>query len=180
METEINTDENYQRSIIDYMLLPGEAVVRVATISRGIYWKSVVVLVVGLALTLRYGVWLGPFVLAVGAIMLLLAYSTRNYLVLAATDHRLIIRAGIFSQEVIQFRYRQIETVDTLYTPPGMVLGYGSVVITGTGQSAWMVPFVQDAAAFRDDITQKLLETEESLPHPAVTATIPQHASPPP
>ena len=163
METDSMPEEGYQRSIAGYMLLPGENLIRVATISPGIYWKSIAILAVALALLLRYGFWLGLYGLVIGGIMLLLAYWTKNYLVLAVTDHRVIIRAGVLNQEVLQLRYPQIETVDTIYTPPGLLLDYGSVVITGTGTSRWIIPYVQDAAIFRDQLIQKLLEKEEPL-----------------
>lgn len=165
MAADTPSDNNYQRDIVSDMLLPGESIIRIATISPGIYWKSIIVLLAALVALLLYGLWLGVYGLVIGGIMLLLASWTRNYLVLAATDHRLIIRAGVLNQEVLQLRYPQIETIDTLYTPVGLFLGYGSVIITGTGMSRWMVPFVRDATAFRDEIMQKLLEREEPLAH---------------
>lgn len=166
MGTENISDDGFQQDIVGSMLLPGENIVHIAEISRGIYWKGIAAMIAALV-ALLYSVWLALYCVIVGVVMLLLAYSARKYLVLAATDHRVIIRDGILNQEVLQLRYPQIESVDTFYSLPGMLLGYGSLVVTGTGRTRWVVPFVEDADAFRDDLTRKLLEKEEPLVHQA-------------
>jgi hypothetical protein len=150
-------------SLLVSMLVPGERIVHIATISKGIYWHGLAVGAAGL-LTFYFGGWLAAYLLAISCLMLFLAYSTQRYLVLATTDHRVIVRAGIVNQQVMQLRYHQVESVDVLSTLPGMLLGYGSVIITGTGRLRMIVPFVQDAVAFRDHLTQKLLEREMPLP----------------
>ena len=175
MSAEIISEDNFRQDIVRAMLLPGENIVHITAISPGIYWKSVAVMICALVALVFYGLWLGLYILAVACIMLLLAYWNQKYLVLAATDHRIIIRAGFLNQEVLQLRYPQIESVDTFYTLPGLLLGYGSVIITGTGMSRWVIPYVQDAVAFRNDLTQRLLEREEPLRQ--ITQTIPQPAS---
>ncbi len=166
MRDEIVSDNSFQRDVVASMLLPGEKIVHIAAISQGIYWKGIAVLGVALV-ALFYGVWLAVYFAVVAAVMLLLAYSTRKYLVLAATDHRIIIRAGILNQEMPQLRYHQIESIDLLYTLPGTLLGYSSVIITGTGRMRLIVPFVEDGEAFRDDIMQRILEKEDQLEHKA-------------
>jgi len=166
MSAKLISDNSFQQDIVQAMLLPGENIVRVAAISPGIYWKGAAMMIVALG-ALAYGAWLALYCAIVGAVLLLLAYNTKKYLVLAATDHRIIVCAGIFNQQVLQLRYHQVESVDTLYPLPGMLFGYASVVVTGTGTTSWLIPFVQDADAFRDDLTQKLLEREEPLVHQA-------------
>ena len=160
------SDITSQRNIVTAMLLPGEHIVHIAAISAGIYWKGIAVLIAALV-ALFYGIWLALYCLAVSAGLLLLAYSTKRYLVLAATDHRVIICGGIINQEVIQLRYHQIESVDILNTPSGSIFGYSSIIITGTGTTRWMIPFIRDAIAFRDNLTQKLLESEAPMEHKA-------------
>lgn len=148
--------------LLEGMLLPGERPVHVAIISKGIYWHGLAVAIAGF-IVLFFSIWLTAYILFISAIMLLLAYSTQRFLMLAATDHRVIVRSGVVNQQVMQLRYHQIESIDVLNTVPGALLGYGSVILTGTGRLRMIVPYVKDAVAFRDHLTQKLLEREEPL-----------------
>jgi len=167
MSPETVPDNNYRQDAVASMLLPGENIVAIAAISPGIYWKGIAVMVVALVALVLYGFWLALYCAVIGAGLLLLAYSTKKYLVLAATDHRVIIQAGLLTQEVVQLRYHQIESVDILYTLPGGLFGYSSLILTGTGTTQWMIPFVRNAEVFRDALMQKLLEREEPLVHQA-------------
>jgi len=150
--------------MVQDMLLPEERIVHIATMSAGIYWKGIVMLLFALV-GFFYGLWMGLYLAAIGLVLLGLSYTTKKYLVFAATDHRVLIRSGIINLEVVQLRYPQIETIEVFYTPPGLLFGYGNILLTGTGDSRWIIPFVRDAADFRDDLTQKLLEYEAPLPH---------------
>jgi hypothetical protein len=93
-----------------------------------------------------------------------MARMTKKYLLLAATDHRVIIRSGVLNQDRLDLRHSKIESIELLRTLPGMIFGYGSVILSGTGRMRILVPFVQDAGSFRDNLTQKLLEREIPLP----------------
>jgi uncharacterized membrane protein YdbT with pleckstrin-like domain len=145
------------------MLLPNENVIHVATIGRGIYWKGFALLLIGV-IALQYSIVLAGYfgVIAIG--LLLMARMTKKYLLLATTDQRVIIRAGVFNQDRLDLRHSKIESVETMRTLPGMLFGYGNVILSGTGRARIMVPFVQDAASFRDNLAQQLLERETPLP----------------
>jgi hypothetical protein len=162
MEEKFISDNSTQQEIVEAMLLPGENIVRVAVISPGVYWKGIAAMIAAL-FALVYGFWLAVYCAAVGGFLLALAYGTKKYLVLAATDHRIIIRAGILNQEVLQLRYHQVESVDTVDPISGQFFGYGSVIITGTGRARWVVPYVEDPDTFRDHLMLKLIEREEPL-----------------
>ena len=157
----------YAQGTAQAMLLPGEKLVQVAAISPGIYWHGIAVAVIGL-FALIYGIWLSLYILMIAAVLLCLSYTTKKYLVLMTTDHRVLARFGILTQQIIQLRYPQIESVDAVTSLPGQILGYGSVVITGAGRLRLLIPYVRDPAAFRDHLTQKLLEPEVPLPATAV------------
>ena len=149
-----------------YMLagsvLPGERVVHLATISGGIYWKSIAMALLAVV-TMFYTFTLAFYFLGVAAIMALLAWSTQRALMLAATDKRIIIRAGIMSMQTVEIPFSRIESVDVMTTPMGMLLGFSSVIILGTGGMRYIVPFIRDANAFRDDFSQWMLARENAV-----------------
>ena len=147
-------------AILRSMLTPDEKILNHATISPGIYWKGIAVLAIALLLCLKAPP-LGLFMLLVTVIILTIAHLTKHFLLLAATNKRVIMRAGIMNLDVIQLRYSKIESVELAWTIIGQFLGYATVVITGTGSRVVMIPFVADALQFREAVNQQLMARED-------------------
>lgn len=145
---------------LESILMPDEKVLRIATISPGIFWKGIVVFVLSVIVMLK-AFSLGAFLMLVSVIMLGIAYMTKYFLLLAATDKRVIIRHGIINLDTIQFRYTKLESVELSRTIIGQILGYASVVITGTGSRVTVVPFIADASKFRGELNKILFEQDE-------------------
>ena len=143
------------------ILMPGEKVLRIAQISPGIYWKGVVVFVLSLIIMTTIAFNLGLFLMFVSVLMLAVSYLTRYFLLLAATDKRVIIRHGIINLDTIQFRYTKLESVELSRTIIGQILGYASVVITGTGSRITVVPFIGNASKFREELNKILFDQDD-------------------
>lgn len=144
------------------ILMPGEKVMRIAQISAGIYWKGFAVLFLAVILLFSGTLFnLGLFFLFVSVLMLSVSYLTRYFLLLAATDKRIIIRHGILNLDTIQFRYTKLESVELSRTIIGQILGYASVVITGTGSRVTVIPFIADASRFRQELNKILFEQDD-------------------
>lgn len=151
--------------ILKSMLLPDEHVLKIGKVSGGIYWKSVAVFCAsvlfmllmfsfGLAwqLMLIFGIALTIKVL----VMTTVAYLRKHYLLIAATDKRVIIRVGIINLEIIQMRYDQIESSEVASTIPGRFFGYSSIFISGTGGQTLAVPFIVNATELRNIVIEIL------------------------
>lgn len=130
-------------------LTEDETLLTVANIHDAIYWKGVAVVIVGLLMLPFFLMNLGILLMFVGAVMIAIAHLTRRYLILAATDKRVFIRSGILYTDMIELRYTQIESVELGITPIGQIFGYGSVIVTGTGQRRVIVPFIDNPVDFR-------------------------------
>lgn len=146
-------------AILRSMLTPDEQVLHHAAISPGIYWKGIGLLAIALLMCVK-AFNLGVFLLIVTAITLVIAHLTKHFLLLAATNKRIIMRAGIMNLDVIQLRYSKIESVELSWTIIGQFLGYASVVITGTGSRIIIIPFIADAIKFREVVNQQLMARE--------------------
>lgn len=157
--TERNTSTGMDA--LQSILMPGETVLRVAQVSSGIYWKGVVFFIFSIIVMIFIALPLGGFFMFVSVLMLAVSYLTQYFLLLAATDKRIIIRAGIINLDTIQFRYSKLESVELSRTIIGQILGYATVVITGTGSRITMVPFIADASEFREDLNKVLFEQDE-------------------
>lgn len=141
-------------------LREGETLKRVAQVHWGIYWKGFALLLLSLFLMLTV-FNLGAFFLLVAAVVLSFAYLTKHYLLLVLTDKRLIVRHGILNLETVQMHFNRIESVEVFRPPVGRLLGYATVVVTGTGSRVTSVPFIADADAFRGDLDHMIFEREE-------------------
>ena len=147
------TEKKYS---VSGLLLPGEKLVHIAEISPGIYWKGIAMLLVAFA-TLFYSPSLAVYFAMVAGILLLTEYTTKRYLMLAATDSRIVIGGGVFNQEVVSMPYNRIEGVEIMRTPAGMLFGYANIILSGTGRARIIIPFIADAAALAEDINRRIL-----------------------
>lgn len=134
-----------------------ESMVVTAFVHGAIYWKGVAVAIIGLLMLPGFMMNLGILLIFVGGVMIGLAHLTRIYLILAATNKRIFIRSGIFYADMIELRYSQVESIEVGITPLGQMLGYGNVIVTGTGQRRVMVPFVANALNFRSRVNDILV-----------------------
>ncbi|MFA5591938.1 MAG: PH domain-containing protein [Micavibrio sp.] len=160
MKRAVNAGRTALLKLAGITLAEGEKVRVAAHIHDAIYWKSVAVMIVGILLLPSFMQNLGFLLIAVGAVMLGLAHLTRNFLVLAATDRRIFVRSGIIYADMIELRYQQVESIELGITPIGQVFGYGSVIVTGTGQRRLIVPFVSNAISFRQQVNEILASRE--------------------
>ncbi len=162
----IRPDESSSaHAILKSMLLPDEQILKIGKVSDGIYWKSAAIFCASvlfmllmftfglpLPLLLLFGIALSIKVLT----MITLAYLRKHYLLIAATDKRVIIRVGIINLEIIQMRYDQIESSEVASTIPGRFFRYSSIFISGTGGQTLAIPFIVNAAELRNTVTEIL------------------------
>ena len=156
--------------ILKSMLLPDEHILHIGEISAGIYWKSVFVfcasgifmaLMVSWALPQPLLILFGIALTLKVFIMTIIAYLRKHYLLLAATDKRVIIRVGIINLEVVQLRYAQVESSEVASTIPGRFFGYSSVFISGTGGRTLAIPYIVNAIEFRNVVTEILSSRDD-------------------
>lgn len=150
------TEKKYS---VSGLLLPGENLVHIAEISPGIYWKGIAMLIIAL-IALFYSPSLAIYFAMVAGILLLTEFTTKRYLMLAATDSRVVIGGGVFNQEVVSMPYNRIEGVEIMRTPAGMLFSYSNIIISGTGRARIIIPFIKDAVTFTDDINRRIMERD--------------------
>lgn len=152
------SDQEKLANLAGISMTEDESFLTLARIHGAIYWKGVAMIIVGMLLLLTFAFSLGVFLIFVGVVMLVLAHLTRRYLLLAASDKRIFIRSGILYADMIEMRYSQIESIELGINPIGQIFGYGSVIITGTGQRRVIVPFIANAIAFRKIVNDILVD----------------------
>jgi Bacterial PH domain len=138
-------------------LTADEKIIATTKIHDAIYWKSVAVILMGMLMLPWFLQNLGFLLIFVGLVMLGLAYMAQTFLILTATDKRIFVRSGYVYTDMVELRYTQVESIEVGITPIGQVWGYGSIIVSGTGQRRIIVPFVKDAIEFRRRVNDILV-----------------------
>jgi uncharacterized membrane protein YdbT with pleckstrin-like domain len=68
---------------------------------------------------------------------------------LALTNKRVIAKRGLLSLQTIEMRLEKIESIRVEQSIFGRLLGYGTVVIVGTGGTREPIPNIPDPVTFR-------------------------------
>ena len=141
-------------SYIDSNLLPGEQVVYRTRLHWLLFIAPVlftVVVLVPIAWFMASGTWSHfawiPVLLAL--LVLLTTYVKRNSSDFAVTNKRVMMKLGVFSTRSIELLLNKIEAITVNQSFIGRALGYGDIVITGSGGSRETFSRIQGPLAFR-------------------------------
>ncbi|MGH7030126.1 MAG: PH domain-containing protein [Stellaceae bacterium] len=148
------------------VLQPGETVVYETSLHWLIYLRAILALIIcgfliggaarvdGGNQSISLALWIAA------AIFLLLALSAglgafvrRTTTELAVTDHRVIYKTGLLSRHTLEMNRSKVESVDVNQTILGRILGYGTIIIRGTGGSLEPMRRIADPLTFRSHIT---------------------------
>ena len=117
---------------------------------------------------------MGAFLGFVSLLVFGYAFLLRSFLLLIVTNQRVFFRSGLIKVDTVQLRLDKIESVEIQRTLVGHALGYGTVLLTGTGSRLAFIPFLSNAAEIRNVIDELLYEREKtqgaSSPSPVIPA----------
>lgn len=151
-------------SYVDQVLQPGERVKVRATIHWATYLSGLVALgvaalvyvlarlVPGLALVLDI---LALLPAALGLVLILRAWFRKWGTEIAVTDHRVIYKVGVVSRRTLEMHVDQIESVEVEQSILGRILGYGDIILRGSGDSTETIRLISEPLAVRSAITAR-------------------------
>jgi uncharacterized membrane protein YdbT with pleckstrin-like domain len=145
------------------VLQPDERVLVVGHLHWSIYTHAVLILALAVAVAIgafwvpdanwQRIVWLAAAAVAVlGLLALLAAWIRRHATEIVVTDRRVIFKRGILSRYTVEMNVSKIETVDVDQGLGARLLGYGTVLIRGTGSGIEPLRRVGDPLAIRNAI----------------------------
>ena len=76
----------------------------------------------------------------------LVARATSEF---AVTNRRVIIKVGLVSRKTVELNLEKVESIGVDQTVLGRILGYGSIVVVGTGGTREPFRGIADPMAFR-------------------------------
>ena len=83
----------------------------------------------------------------------LIDYLTSEF---AVTNKRIIIKTGFISRNTFEMNHSKIESINVIQSIPGRILGYGTIIIMGTGSTKEPFADIRDPMTFR----KKFLEQQ--------------------
>lgn len=151
-------------SYVRHILQPGETLVHESRLHWLVYWRAVLLLVIAAVLAAFAGRtsaaepqrWLllgAAFFLVVALLAGIGAFIRRHSTELAVTDHRIIYKSGLFSRHTIEMNRAKVESVDVDQSILGRILGYGTVLVRGTGGGLEPLRNIEDPLTLRSRIT---------------------------
>ena len=117
-------------SYLDESLAPGETIVA----RFHLHWTAKGRLILALVLCL----------VVIGIPFAIYEWLRLRAIELGVTTHRVVRKTGIIGRETEEIRLTAIETVDLDQSTWGRILGFGTVRVTGRGESSMLLTHVAD------------------------------------
>ncbi|MDB5733743.1 MAG: putative Permease of the major facilitator superfamily [Alphaproteobacteria bacterium] len=134
---------------VDSNLLPNEQVVYRTQLHSIIYLSPALIVLAGIVLSFHVGPMGGLAVLGVGLLALLAAWIRQWSSEFAVTNRRVIIKTGWISRRTIELNMSKVESVEVAQDIVARLLGYGTIMVIGTGGTREPFSLINDPLGFR-------------------------------
>jgi uncharacterized membrane protein YdbT with pleckstrin-like domain len=147
-------------SHLDKNLIPGETLLY----QTGRHWIVLVVPLIlgavfglsGLGILFSNGAG-GGFVLLISAgVSIGFALLTRKSVEMGVTNKRVITKTGILSRKTTELLLTKVESIKVDEGLLGRMLGYGTVIVVGTGGTPEPFPCIEQPLEFRRQVQQQI------------------------
>src|SRR5262245_12341437 len=109
----------------------------------------------------------GAGVLLVSGVAVIIAgLVRRNATEMAVTTRRVVIKTGLAARKTIEMLLNKVESIEVSETASGRMLGYGTIVVIGTGGTSEPFHKVAHPLEFRSQVQQQI---EKLPPHGIAT-----------
>jgi Bacterial PH domain len=98
----------------------------------------------------------GAVLIILGVVIIFLGMMRRNATEMAVTNRRVVIKTGLASRRTIEMLLNKVESIEVSETAFGRMLGFGTIVVIGTGGT--LEPFHKMAhpLEFRNHVQQQI------------------------
>ena len=150
-------------SYVEKNLIPGEKLV----FRTGLHW-TVLVWPVILALAVAAGgvacliqkdmdiMYAGAALFIVAGAVVAFAIFKRNAVEIAVTNRRVMIKTGMFSRRSLEIMLAKVESIGIDEPAMGRLLGYGTVVVHGTGGTPEPFTRIARPSEFRRQVQEQV------------------------
>jgi hypothetical protein len=105
---------------------------------------------------LHMGEGAGAVALFIGLLVMVMGSVRRNATEMAVTSRRVVIKTGLASRRTIEMLLNKVETIEVTEPGFGRMLGYGSILIIGTGGTSEPFHRIAHPLEFRSHVQQEI------------------------
>ncbi|MBI3582442.1 MAG: PH domain-containing protein [Nitrospinae bacterium] len=146
---------------IDQNLMTGERIIYRAKLHWIVFLFPSVFLFVALVVFLNGYVSAGVFFLLIAVLTVsssLITFYTSEF---GVTNKRVLIKVGLIRRNSIEMLLRKVEGIAVNQDIPGRILGYGTIIITGTGGSKEEFQKIDAPFEFRKKVQEQIEAVQE-------------------
>ncbi len=116
-------------------------------------WNSVKGVDASVAEPLR---WAGASCLVVATVFFGIGLVRRGATEMAVTNKRVIVKTGLADRRTIELLLQRIESIAVEEPAMGRLLGYGTVIVRGTGGTPEVFPQIAHPLEFREQVQRQI------------------------
>lgn len=98
----------------------------------------------------------GIALLVCGVVVILMGMVRRNATEMTLTNRRVVIKTGLVGRKTIELLLNKVESIEVSETALGRMLGYGTIVVIGTGGTPEPFDQVAHPLEFRSRVQQQI------------------------
>lgn len=98
----------------------------------------------------------GAALIVCGMVTILVGMVRRSATEMAVTNRRVVIKTGLASRKTIEMLLNKVESIEVSETAFGRMLGYGTIVVIGTGGTPEPFHKVAHPLEFRSQVQQQI------------------------
>ena len=141
---------------VESNLLAGERVEKTAKVHWWAWGKGVAIVLIGVVAAFLDAAGVAAVLIPLG-----LVYVVRGLIIvltteLAVTDRRVIAKFGLIRRSTVELLHAKIEGMNVDQSIFGRLLGFGTIVVNGTGSSKTPIPHIAQPLAFRKEVLQMI------------------------
>ena len=91
-----------------------------------------------------------------GLVAILAGLVRRNATEMAVTNRRVIVKTGLISRRTIEILLNKVESIEVSESTLGRLLGYGAIIVVGTGGSTEPFRRIAHPLTFRSRLQQQI------------------------
>ena len=122
---------------VDSQLLPGENVMYRSKLHWQVFlfpgFFAGILLLASIGSFLSWSKGVGLFFLVLAGCLILVPFLKRANSEFAVTNKRIIVKLGFFTTRTVELLHSKVEAISVNQGLLGKMLGYGDIVVTGTG-----------------------------------------------
>lgn len=100
--------------------------------------------------------WIAAFLILAAAAVILFGMVRRNATEMAVTNKRVLIKQGLASRRTLEILLQKVESIAVEESMMGRMLGYGTVIVKGTGGTPESFDRMASPLQFRTHVEQQI------------------------